>query len=76
LCSLGTAFLGAGNELLPGALRVCRQLPGRPVASCCAQLGIGEIGVCSFRKSAVAKRREAELVAKPGRSNDAFDRGP
>jgi len=47
--------LGAGNKLLPGALRVHRQLARRPVASCCAQLGIGEIGVRSFREPAVAK---------------------
>jgi hypothetical protein len=29
-----------------------------------AQLGVGEIGVGSFRQSAVAKRREAKLIAK------------
>jgi hypothetical protein len=42
------------------------------VAARCAKLGIGKIGVCSFSKSAVAKRREAKLVAEPSRSNDAL----
>jgi hypothetical protein len=31
-----------------------------------AQLGVGEIGVGSFRQPAVAKRREVKLIAKAG----------
>jgi hypothetical protein len=31
-----------------------------------AQLGVGKIGVGSFRQRAVAKRRVAELIAKAG----------
>jgi hypothetical protein len=31
-----------------------------------ARLGVGEIGVGSFRQPAVAKRREAKLIAKAG----------
>jgi hypothetical protein len=46
------------------------------VAARCAKLGIGKIGVCSFSKSAVAKRREAKLVAEPSRSNDALNGSP
>ena len=46
------------------------------MASRCAKHGIGKIGVCSFSKSAVAKRREAKLVAEPSRSNDALNGSP
>ncbi|MDB5607244.1 MAG: hypothetical protein JWP25_4144 [Bradyrhizobium sp.] len=39
-----------------------------------AQLGVGEIGVGSFRQSAVAKRREAKLNAKAGSTRMAVSR--
>jgi hypothetical protein len=39
-----------------------------------AQLGVGEIGVGSFRQSAVAKRREAMLNAKAGSTRMAVSR--
>ena len=39
-----------------------------------AQLGVGEIGVGSFRQPAVAKRREAKLIAKAGSTRMAGSR--
>ena len=39
-----------------------------------AQVGVGEIGVGSFRQSAVAKRREAKLIAKAGSTRMAVSR--